>query len=62
MNLHIESRFNGADMSELDGVIIGEELFWGCSGVATAILANNLALAPVILGASDKIKKNLFNQ
>lgn len=60
MNLHIESRFNGADMSELDGVVIGEELFWGCSGVATAILANNLALAPVILGANDRIKKEFI--
>ncbi|KWV22955.1 acyl-CoA dehydrogenase [Leptospira interrogans] len=57
MNIHIEPRFNGAGMQELDDVIIGEELFWGCSAMATAILANNLALAPVLLGANDRIKK-----
>jgi len=57
MNLHIEPRFNGAGMSDLDELIIAEELNYGCSGVATAVLANNLALAPVLVGASDELKK-----
>jgi len=57
MNLHIEPRFNGAGMSDLDELIIAEELNYGCSGVSTAILANNLALAPVLVGASDELKK-----
>ena len=57
MNLHIEERFGGPEMSDLDEVIIAEELNYGCSGVATAILANNLALAPVLVGASDELKR-----
>jgi acyl-CoA dehydrogenase len=57
MNLHIETKFNGPEMSDLDEIIIAEELNYGCSGVATAILANNLALAPVLVGASDELKK-----
>ncbi|MBL0264359.1 MAG: acyl-CoA dehydrogenase family protein [Leptospiraceae bacterium] len=57
MNLHIPAKFNGAEMGELDDVIMGEELYSGCSGMATAILANNLALAPVLIGASDEVLK-----
>ena len=57
MNLHIEEQFGGPEMSDLDEVIIAEELNYGCSGVATAILANNLALAPVLVGASDELKR-----
>jgi acyl-CoA dehydrogenase len=57
MNLHIESRFGGAEMKDLDELIVAEEFNYGCSGVATAILANNLALAPVLVGASDELKK-----
>ena len=57
MNLHIPAKYNGAEMGEIDDVIMGEELFSGCSGMATAILANNLALAPVLIGASDELLK-----
>ncbi len=57
MNLHIPARFNGAEMKDLDEVIIVEELNAACSGMATAILANNLALAPVLMGASDELLK-----
>jgi acyl-CoA dehydrogenase len=57
MNIHIPAEYNGAAMPDLDEVIMAEELNYGCSGVATAILANNLALAPVLLGASDYVLK-----
>ncbi|MCB1143881.1 MAG: acyl-CoA dehydrogenase family protein [Leptospiraceae bacterium] len=57
MNLHIEAENNGAEMSDFDEMIVAEELNYGCSGVATAILANNLALAPVLVGASKELKK-----
>lgn len=59
MNIHIEPRFNGAGMQELDDVIIGEELFWGCSAMATAILANNLALAPVLFRSKRSNQKRI---
>ncbi|MDX1957969.1 MAG: acyl-CoA dehydrogenase family protein [Leptospiraceae bacterium] len=57
MNLHIEPEFGGAGMGDFDEILITEELNYGCSGVATAILANNLALAPVLLGASPELKR-----
>ncbi len=58
MNMHIPAEYGGAGLGVLDELIASEELFFGCSGMATAILANNLALAPVLLGASpDTMKK-----
>nr|WP_210413657.1 acyl-CoA dehydrogenase family protein [Leptospira ilyithenensis] len=60
MNLHIPTEYNGAGMTVMDEIITFEELFYACSGVSTAILANNLALAPVLLGASDEILKKFI--
>lgn len=57
MNLHIESKFGGPEMKDIDELIVAEEFNYGCSGVGTAILANNLALAPVLVGASDELKR-----
>jgi len=53
MNLHIPERWGGLGFGVVDGCIIAEELAWGCSGIATAMEANGLALHPVIEGASD---------
>ncbi len=53
MNLHVPERFGGLGFGVIDGCIIAEELAWGCSGIATAMEANGLALHPVIAGASD---------
>jgi acyl-CoA dehydrogenase len=55
MNIHIPAANGGAGMKILDEVIITEELFAGCSGMATSMLANNLALAPILVGASNDI-------
>src|ERR671925_2372407 len=41
----------------MDGVLIEEELGWGCSGIGTSISCNGLAFAPVLLGGSEEIKK-----
>ncbi|TGK80508.1 acyl-CoA dehydrogenase [Leptospira montravelensis] len=57
MNMHIPVEYGGSGLGVLDELIASEELFYGCSGMATAILANNLALAPVLLGADDYVMK-----
>jgi acyl-CoA dehydrogenase len=41
----------------MDGVLIEEELGWGCSGIGTSISCNGLASAPVVLGGSEQVKK-----
>jgi acyl-CoA dehydrogenase len=58
MNSQIPEEYGGAGASAMDGVLIEEELGWGCSGIGTSISVNGLASAPVLLGGSEEIKKN----
>ena len=37
MNLHVPAEYGGPELSLFDGVLVGEELSWGCSGIGTAI-------------------------
>ena len=57
MNPQIPEEYGGAGASAMDGVLIQEELGWGCSGIGTSIAVNGLASAPVLLGGSEEIKK-----
>ena len=56
MNLHVPEEHGGLGLSAFDGMLVGEELNWGCSGIATSILANGLGAGPVILFGSDEQK------
>jgi acyl-CoA dehydrogenase len=57
MNPQIPTEYGGAGASSIDGVLIEEELGWGCSGIGTSISCNGLASAPVLLGGSEQVKK-----
>jgi acyl-CoA dehydrogenase len=57
MNPQIPAEYGGAGASSMDGVLIEEELGWGCSGIGTSISCNGLASAPVVLGGSEQVKK-----
>ncbi|MGH2973906.1 MAG: acyl-CoA dehydrogenase family protein [Solirubrobacterales bacterium] len=57
MNPQIPAEYGGAGAPSIDGVLIEEELGWGCSGIGTSISCNGLASAPVVLGGSEEIKK-----
>jgi acyl-CoA dehydrogenase len=62
MNTHIPEAYGGMQMGVLEGCIITEELAWGCTGIATAMEANALASAPVIVAGSDEIKKEFLGR
>lgn len=57
LNIHIEPEYGGMGLGALDGALVAEALAWGCTGIGTAMEANGLALQPVILGASDFLKR-----
>ena len=57
MNNHIPEEYGGPGLDFLTGCLIEEELGWGCSGIGTSLMCNGLATAPVILGASEEVKK-----
>lgn len=62
MNAHVPAENNGAGLGVLEGALISEEFAYGCSGIATALEANNLASAPVIVAGSDDQKKEFLGQ
>src|SRR5687767_8878779 len=57
MNIHIPEELGGPGLSIFDGILIGEELSWGCSGIAVSIVVNTLGAAPVLLAGSDEQKR-----
>jgi len=56
MNLHVPEELGGLGLSCFDGLLVGEELYWGCSGIGTSITANGLGAGPVIIAGSDEQK------
>jgi acyl-CoA dehydrogenase len=56
MNLHVPEAYGGLGLSAFDGMLVGEELNWGCSGMGTSILANGLGAGPVIVFGSEEQK------
>jgi acyl-CoA dehydrogenase len=62
MNTHVPPEFGGMGLGTLDGCIITEELAWGCTGIATAMEANALASAPVIVAGNEEQKKEFLGR
>jgi acyl-CoA dehydrogenase len=60
MNTHVPEAYGGPGLGVLDGCIIAEEIAWGCTGIGTAMEANTLAEAPVIVGGSDEQKRRFL--
>jgi acyl-CoA dehydrogenase len=57
MNPHIPEELGGPELSAFEQILIGEELAWGCSGIATSIVANILGSLPVLLAGTDEQKR-----
>jgi acyl-CoA dehydrogenase len=53
MNLHVPEQLGGLGLPAFDGMLVGEELNWGCSGIGTSIGANGLGAGPVVLAGSE---------
>ncbi len=57
MNLHIPEEVGGPGIPCFDGMLVGEELNWGCSGIGTSICANGLAVGPLLVAGTDEQKR-----
>lgn len=60
MNTHIPAEYGGLGLSVVDGCIITEEIAYGCTGIATAMEANSLASAPLMVAGNDEQKKQFL--
>ncbi len=57
INACIPASLGGPGLSTLDTVITSEELAAGCMGMATSLMANDLALYPIVVAGTDEQKK-----
>uniref|UniRef100_A0A1I8B1R1 Acyl-CoA_dh_N domain-containing protein n=1 Tax=Meloidogyne hapla TaxID=6305 RepID=A0A1I8B1R1_MELHA len=57
MNVDIPTEYGGLDLDLLSNVLVSEAIGYGCTGIGTAILGNDLAATPIIIGGSEEIKK-----
>lgn len=60
VNTCIPVEYGGAGFTALDSMIITEALAYGCLGMNTAIMANDLALLPIVIGGNDEQKKRFL--
>jgi acyl-CoA dehydrogenase len=57
MNPHVPEEYGGAGLPAFEQILIGEELAWGCSGIATSMVANILGSLPVLVAGNDEQKR-----
>ena len=57
MNVHLPEDVGGPALPGFEGMLVGEELSWGCAGIAVSIVANMLGAAPVLIAGSDEQKR-----
>jgi len=57
MNTHVPVAYGGAGLGVFEGCLIAEEVAAACTGIGTAMEANTLAEAPVIVAGNDEQKK-----
>ncbi len=62
MNIHVPESHGGAGLGYLDGTILEEELAWGCSGIQTSVGCNGLALTPLLLAGSERLKQEYLGR
>jgi len=57
MNPHVPEELGGAGLGAIEGALIGEELCWGCSGIATSIVANILGALPMLIAGTEEQRR-----
>jgi acyl-CoA dehydrogenase len=58
ININIPTDYGGAGASLVEECLVAEEIAWGCSGISTTMMINNLAAIPIIAAGSDEQKHN----
>jgi len=56
----IPKEYGGEGLSDIDTVIVSEELAGGCAGMYTTMMVNALAYTPIILFGTDEQKKKFL--
>ncbi|CAD5230261.1 unnamed protein product [Bursaphelenchus okinawaensis] len=62
MNLDLPQDIGGLDMDLVSNSIVAESMGYGCTGIGTALNANDLACTPLLLAGSQEIKKKFLGR
>ncbi|MHB8352381.1 MAG: acyl-CoA dehydrogenase family protein [Thermoplasmata archaeon] len=60
MNLNVPAEYGGSGLGAFQQCLIVEELGYGCAGMTTSIIANCLALEPILLGGSESQRREVL--
>lgn len=60
VNLNIPEAFGGLGASVLEECLIAEEMAYGCSGIQTALMLNQLSMLPILIAGSQAQKEAYF--
>jgi acyl-CoA dehydrogenase len=60
INTCIPEEYGGVGFSAIDSVIISECLSYGCMGMNSSIMANDLALLPIVIGGTPEQKEKFL--
>jgi len=60
VNTIIPEEYGGMGGSAIEECIVAEELFAGCAGMGASMLANNLAIMPIILAGTHEQKERFL--
>lgn len=58
----IPEAYGGAGLSEIENVLLTEELAFGCTGIQTSLTANTLCATPVILAGTEEQKRKYLRR
>ena len=54
----IPAEYGGVGLNALDAAIVVEQLAWGCAGMTTSLMANDLGLTPILVAGSEEQKRS----
>ncbi|HTS32311.1 MAG TPA: acyl-CoA dehydrogenase family protein [Thermoplasmata archaeon] len=60
MNLNVPTDYGGSGLTLFDQCLIVEELAYACGGMTTSVIANCLALEPILLGGTPEQKERFL--
>jgi alkylation response protein AidB-like acyl-CoA dehydrogenase len=60
VNITIPEAYGGMGGTAIEECLVAEELFAGCAGMGTSMLANNLAVTPIILAGTHEQKQRFL--
>lgn len=60
INLCIPAPYGGIGLSNLDSLIVTEEIAAGCVGMTTSMMANDLALYPIVISGTEEQKQRFL--